>query len=213
MDLSLLDWHASGFEIRIGLFWILLILLIVLMGVVLNLRWPGLRRIIRGWQFKSVKLSFKGPEIEICPDHEIRRIAYQAWVEIQTRKAGLIYDKEHDVIVEVYDSWYQLFGVLRALSKSIPVECYSEDHDARKLVGVLLESLNDGLRPHLTRWQARFRRWYSSEVDKEGISGRSPQEIQRDFPQYSELVADLCSANKKFVEFTNSLQRLAQGRR
>jgi len=207
-DLSLLDWHEWGFEIRVGLLWILLF---VAAGVVLRLGWPYLRRYWRGVRFKGVKLSFKGPEVEICPDHEIRRVAYQAWVEIQTRKAGLLFDEEHDVITEVYDSWYQLFGVLRALSKTIPAECYANDDDACKLVKVLLESLNDGLRPHLTRWQARFRRWYAAAIAKDEAAALSPQEIQRDFPQYAELVADLRAVNGKFVEFAGSLHWLAQG--
>ncbi|MCA9906495.1 MAG: hypothetical protein KC547_21725 [Anaerolineae bacterium] len=207
-DLSLLDWQSWGFEIRIGLLWILLF---VAASITIKLGWPYLRRYWRGVRFKGVKLSFKGPEVEICPDHEIRRVAYQAWVEIQTRKAGLLFDEEHDVITEVYDSWYQLFGVLRVLSKTIPAECYANDDDACKLVKVLLESLNDGLRPHLTRWQARFRRWYAAAIAKDEAAARSPQEIQRDFPEYAELVADLCAVNKRFVNFAADLHALAQG--
>lgn len=209
-DLSLLEWHAWGFEIRVGLLWILLL---IAAGVGLKLGWPFLRRYWRGVRFKGVKLSFKGPEVEICPDHEIRRVAYQAWVEIQTRKAGLLFDDEHDVIAEIYDSWYQLFGVLRALSKTIPAECYASDDDACKLVNVLLESLNDGLRPHLTRWQARFRRWYAAAIAKDEAAARPPQEVQREFPQYSDLVADLKAVNKRFVDFAGALHRLAQGGR
>lgn len=207
-DLKLLEWHSWGFDIRIGLFWILLF---VALCVGTKLGWPYLRRYWRGIRFKGVRLSFKGPEVEICPDHEIRRVAYQAWVEIQTRKAGLLFDDEHDVIAEIYDSWYQLFGVLRALSKSIPAECYAGDDDACKLVNVLLESLNDGLRPHLTRWQARFRRWYATAAEKDGATNRSPQEIQRDFPEYARLVDDLKAVNKRFVDFATDLHRLAQG--
>jgi hypothetical protein len=186
-------------------------LLIVAAGVALKLCWPYVRCFWRGVRFKGVKLSFKGPEVEICPDHEIRRAAYQAWVEIQTRKAGLLFDDEHDVITEIYDSWYQLFGVLRTLSKTIPAECYANDDDARKLVGVLLESLNDGLRPHLTRWQARFRRWYAAAIARDEVGARSPQEVQREFPQYAELVADLRAVNKRFVNFAADLHRLTQG--
>lgn len=208
MDLSLLDWQEWGFEIRIGLFWVLLFIAVC---AAIRLGWPYAKRYLRGIRFKGVKFSFKGPEVEICPDHEIRRVAYQAWVEIQTRKAGLLFDEEHDVIAETYDSWYELFGVLRALSKTIPAECYADDDDARKLVGVLLESLNEGLRPHLTRWQARFRRWYTAAVAKDGAAARPPQEVQRDFPQYAELVADLKAVNKRFVDFASALHRLAQG--
>ena len=35
--------------------------------------------------------------------------------------------------------------------------------DAPVLADVLVKALNDGLRPHLTQWQARFRRWWEEE--------------------------------------------------
>lgn len=210
-DLSLLEWHAMGFEIRVGLFWILLLAFGI---AAFRFGWPLFgRRLWRRFRTRSVKISFKGPEVEICPDHEVRRIAYQAWVEIQTRKAGLAFEEDHDVIVEVYDSWYQLFGVLRALSKTIPAECYADDDDARKLVKLLFESLNEGLRPHLTRWQARLRRWYAASIEKDENATRTPQEIQREYPQYKELVADLRAVNSKFVEFAGALLKLAEGGR
>ncbi|MEK9136173.1 MAG: hypothetical protein AAB393_03545, partial [Bacteroidota bacterium] len=98
-DLSLLNWQEWGVETRIGLLWIIILVVFVFF---LQFGWPLVRRRWwRGFRTKSVKISFKGPEVEICPDHETRRIAYQAWVEIQTRKVGLPFEEEHDVIVEV----------------------------------------------------------------------------------------------------------------
>jgi hypothetical protein len=73
------------------------------------------RKYLKRFRTKSVKLTFKGVEWEICPDTETRRIAHQAWVEIKSRKVGLPFEEGLDVIVEVYNSWYQLFGVLRDL--------------------------------------------------------------------------------------------------
>lgn len=210
-DLRLLEWSAFGIEVRIGLLWLALF---VALGIFLRFGWPMVRRRLwKGFRTKSVKMSFKGPEVEICADHETRRVAYQAWVEIQTRKVGLPFEEEHDVIVEVYSSWYQLFGVLRELCKTIPAECYRDDDDARKLVEVLLDSLNKRLRPHLTRWQAKFRRWYGAAVDAPGNKDRAPQEIQRGFPQYKELVEDLRAVNREFVAFAQSLLKLAEGGR
>jgi len=208
-DLSLLDWHSWGVEVRIGLLWVVLF---ALGAIAVRIGWPLLRRRIwRGYRTKSVKMSFKGPEVEICPDHETRRIAYQAWVEIQTRKVGLTFEEDHDVIVEVYNSWYQVFGVLRDLCKTVPPECLKDDVDAKKLVDLLLASLNKGLRPHLTRWQAKFRRWYAAAIEKPDNVQRAPQEVQRDFPEYKQLVDDLRAVNREFVEFGQSLLKLAEG--
>lgn len=207
-DFSLLSWRAGGLEVRIGLLWILLV------GIglaAIRIGWRRYkRRYLRGFRTKSLRMSFKGPEVEICPDHETRRIAYQAWIEMQTRKVGFAFDPDNDVITEIYSSWYQLFGVLRELCKTIPAACLVDDVDARKLVDLLLASLNKGLRPHLTRWQARFRRWYSAAADLPENATRSPQEIQRDYPEYQELVADLRVVNREFVDFAGRLLELAE---
>lgn len=44
-----------------------------------------------------------------------QEIAYKLWVELSTRKIGLPYDEEYDVITEVYDSWYSFFKIARLL--------------------------------------------------------------------------------------------------
>ncbi|MCC7315422.1 MAG: hypothetical protein IT419_11435 [Planctomycetes bacterium] len=202
-ELSLLDWEGWGFEVRVGLIWLLIALLIVAAA------WwvvPWVRRKwLKNFRTQSVKLTFKGVEWNICPDTETRRVAHQAWIEIKSRKVGLPYEDGLDVIVEVYNSWYQLFGVLRDLAKSIPADRLQDCDDTRNVVALLMKALNEGLRPHLTRWQAKFRRWYDAELAKEGNEGKSPQDIQKQYPQYGELVTDLRMVNEEFVRFADSL--------
>ena len=56
-------------------------------------------------------------------------VRIELWVELNTRKIGLEFDQENDVIVEVYDSWYEYFRVARELIKDLPIEkieCASE---------------------------------------------------------------------------------------
>lgn len=207
-ELSLLDWNGWGVEVRIGVLWLVAAVLIVV-----AVWWfrPWIRRKwLKGYRTKAVKLTFKGAEWEICPDTETRRVAHQAWVEIKSRKVGLPFEEGLDVIVEVYNSWYQLFGVLRDLAKSIPADRLQDCEDTRNLVALLMRALNEGLRPHLTKWQAKFRRWYDSEVASEDHKGRSPQEIQRLYPEYGELVADLRKVNEEFVRFADSLEKIVK---
>ena len=207
-DLSLLNWNGWGFEIRLGIVWLVLFLLFAAIG------WwvlPWIRRkFLHGFRTKAVKVTFKGVEWEICPDTETWRVAHQAWVEIKSRKVGLPFEEGLDVIVEVYNSWYQLFSVLRDLAKSIPADRLRDCDATSNLVALLMKALNDGLRPHLTKWQARFRRWYDLELAKEGNREMSPQEIQRSFPEYDELVADLRSVNQEFVRFADALEKIVR---
>ena len=87
-----------------------------------------------------------------------------------------------------------------------------KDSDAGQLVEILSGALNEGLRPHLTRWQARFRRWYDEELKKPQNADLSPQQIQRGFPEYDEMIASLKGVNTGLMEFAESLRRIAHER-
>lgn len=207
-DLRLINWSGWGIENRIGLFWIL-----VVIATIVALRWviPIVRKKWFGsFRIKSVKLTFKGVEWDVCPDHETRRVAHQAWVEIKSRKVGLQFDEDHDVVVEVYNSWYAIFGVLRELAKSIPADRLRECEETRKVVAVLMQSLNEGLRPHLTRWQAKFRRWYEAESKKPENVELTPQAIQKKYPEFGALAEDLKKVNRDFVAFADSLAQVVK---
>jgi len=207
-DLSLLDWNGWGVEVRIGIVWLAVA---VLVGVAVWWFLPWIRRKwLKGYRTRAVKLTFKGVEWDIYPDTETRRVAHQAWVEIKSRKVGLPFEEGLDVIVEVYNSWYELFGVLRDLVKSIPADRLQDCEDTRNLVALLMRALNEGLRPHLTKWQAKFQRWYEAALANEDNKGKSPQDIQRLYPQYDELVADLCRVSSKFVAFADSLEKIVK---
>ncbi len=85
-------------------------------------------------------------------------------------------DLDNDVIDEIYDSWYEFFGLTRELIKSIPVSRVRKDESTKELVSIAIEVLNKGIRTHLTKWQARFRKWYKMEIEKEENKKLSCQE-------------------------------------
>lgn len=163
-----------------------------------------------GWETVEEEFHFGQMwRVKIKRNHEVIRIAHQAWAELQTRKAALPFDQEHDVITEIYDSWYQLFGEFRKLIRSIPAEQIRENKDTKELLLTMVAVLNDGLRPHLTCWQARFRVWYKSETEK------NPQEdlqtIQKRFPKYADLIGDLQCVNEELRKYSSFLCRVAHG--
>jgi hypothetical protein len=194
-----------GIDIQIGpAFWLSFILIAFIF-------W-ALRRWFRGrkWEPVEVNISIGNiGNVTIRPNHEIVRIAHQGWTELITRKAGLMFDEENDVIVEIYNSWSELYREFRNLTKSIPAEKIRESEDAKQLVIILIQALNVGLRPHLTQWQAKFRRWYTAELEKH--PEKDPQQIQRLYPEYDKLVADLKKVNQQMVEFAEALSRVGHG--
>ena len=84
-------------------------------------------------------------------DKEDRQLAWYLYVQLVTRKAAVAFDEKHDIIADVYDSWYDVFQMTReALSKHGPPSSRS----SREITELILRVINDGLRPHLTKWQA-----------------------------------------------------------
>jgi hypothetical protein len=119
-------------------------------------------------------------------------------------------DLEHDVVDEVYDSWHTFFSVTRELVKSIPVSKVSSA-STQAIINLSIDVLNEGLRPHLTKWQARFRRWYEREAKSDASLSISPQEIQQQFPQFSDLSSELMRVNRGLMAYRAKLREMVYG--
>ncbi len=162
-------------------------------------------------ELKSSQIGFGNGTLTYEVNNSDFQIAYSIWVELATRKLGIPIDLENDVIVEVYDSWYSFFGVTRELIKTIPASKLKKN-DTKKIVSLLTNVLNEGIRPHLTTWQARFRHWwYDVALRDESNKGKSPQEIQKQFPEYDTLSVDLQAVNKRITYYEEQLRKLTIG--
>lgn len=109
---------------------------------------------------------------------------------LTTRKFGLPIDPSQDLTSECYDSWHAFFKEARELIKAIPLQKNPRSVELRQLVCLSQAVLNNGLRPHLQRWQARFRSWNAETRDADDRF-LAPQEAQRHFPEWTELCDDL----------------------
>jgi len=147
--------------------------------------------------------------VELRPNNEDIQIAHRIWTELVTRKAAHPLDEEHDVIVEIYDSWYALFGRVRELISDIPGHLLRKEESTKKLVSIATQTLNNGLRPHLTRWQARFRHWYAQYPEEAKVN--CPQDVQRQFPEYTLLIEDMKRVNAQLIQYAGELEKLIYG--
>ncbi|PSV54717.1 hypothetical protein [Photobacterium sp. GB-1] len=161
----------------------------------------------------TVKEPFTGTEVKIKANTEDKKVAHRIWTELVTRKAAIPFQRDKDVIVEVYDSWHSLFLCVREQISAIPVEKLRnrEKVDIEKLIDISTKVLNDGLRPHLTEWQAKYRAWYTAAQCDGKYSELTPQDLQRQYPQYDELVSDIESVNLKLAAFANELKKIVRG--
>lgn len=161
---------------------------------------------VKDFEIDEATLGVGDHRLKLRPNDTDRQIAYAIWVELSTRKLGLPIDPEHDVIHEVYDSWYAFFGVARELIKDVPVYKLRR-RDTLQVVELSLRVLNDGMRPHLTKWQARYRHWYSQA--KKQTPETPPQALQQTYPEANALWLDLLEVNKQLIEFRKSMRGLA----
>lgn len=167
--------------------------------------WP-----LRRYEVVSVNVELGGVgKVEFRPNNEDVQVAHRIWTELVTRKAALPIDPEHDVIAEIYDSWYAMFGRVRQLISDIPGQLLRTEKSTKELVRIATQTLNNGLRPHLTQWQARFRNWYSQHSDD--LKTKTPQEVQRAFPEYSKLIEDMKKVNAQLIQYAGELEKIIRG--
>ena len=151
-------------------------------------------------------------KIKLRPNNTDRQIAYKIWVELSTRKIGLPVDFDNDVIIEIYNSWYSFFAVTRDLIKEVPATKIRRN-DTEAIIQLSIDVLNSGIRPHLTLWQAKFRRWYEFEIAKDDSKNLTPQEIQKKYPEYVKLVSDLKIVNLRLINYRDKMHDLVIGNR
>ena len=188
--------------------WLWIVILVVLL-LTLGMKF-FLSRNIQSMELDEAELGIGSQKIKLKPNVVDSQIAYKIWVELSTRKIGIPVELDKDVIAEVYDSWYAFFGVTRELIKEIPATKLKRE-ETRNIIKLSIDVLNGGIRPHLTGWQARFRRWYENELSNEKNINISPQDIQQNYPQYDELTSDLVAVNKKLIKYRKAMYTLAIG--
>ena len=124
----------------------------------------------------------------ICNDKTDRQIAYKILVEMKTRVVSVDIDYNEDIIKSVNDSYYSFFQITRDLLKEMPIDKLPVSSDFVKMVMMFLNSV---MRPYLTKWGLKFKNWYENEERKEENKGISPQELQKKYEHYDELINDL----------------------
>ena len=204
--LSLSLNHDFSLSLTLNPIAIGIILFIFILIIVLQWWWSGRRS---NFEIDTAELGIGSHKISFKPNLRDQEIAYKIWVELSTRKIGLPIDLEHDVIAEIYDSWHNFFSITRELIKDIPVSKV-KNPSTRKIITLSINLLNNGLRPHLTKWQARFRRWYDHQLEnpKDDID---PQSIQIKYPKFEELKKDIEIVNKHLIKYREKMHELVLG--
>lgn len=174
-------------------------------------RWWAGGLTFRSFEIDQAEIGVGSHKFRFKPNATDRQVAYAIWIELSTRKIGLPIDLDHDVVAEIYDSWYHFFAVTRDLLKSVPVGKVKRE-STQAIIKLSIEVLNQGLRPHLTQWQARFRHWYERELKRYEESKDQqvldPQELQMKFPQFEQLKKDMLRVNQALERYRKKMREL-----
>ncbi len=146
-----------------------------------------------------------GKPVDSRTDSELKEFAKRVYIELSTRKAGIPIDKDKDVIEDIYNSWYALFCSIREEMKKLPVAYFSKDAESEPVIEIARKILNDILRPHLTEHQAKYRSWIKSSKQIQGLERLSPQELQKQYPDYINLIKSITVTNMLLINSTREI--------
>lgn len=201
MDVLYVEFE-NWYTLILRLNWLAIILPLIIVCIVYHALKKGLSK--QSITIDELTLGIGDSKIKLKYDKRDQEIAYKLWVELSTRKIGLLFDRENDVITEVYDSWYEFFRIARELLKEIPARRLRFSND---LIDLTDKVLNKGLRPHLTTWQAKYRKWYRNASDSN--KDDTPQSIQKTYQYYDELIEDLIKTNERMIEYKELMRKIA----
>ena len=162
----------------------------------------------------KLKYTFAGTVVEYSINRNFQNIeiAHRMYVELITRKAAIPID-DNDVIVEVYNSWYTLFQTTREELKKLSGEMLLDNQVSKDLIKLLSDILNNGLRPHLTEHQAKFRKWYNNAIILEENKTKTPQTIQSEYEDYQKLFESMKAVNDLLIEYAERLEEIVNGKK
>jgi hypothetical protein len=206
------DKENGSFSLTMNI-WILILVLALYFTVNYLIKWYKKSATVER-NIQPIKLKYKigGAEVEyeIIRNYQNIEIAHKIYIELITRKTAIEIEEGKDVIVEVYNSWYSLFQITREELKSFDGVLLKDNNTSTQLVKLLTDILNKGLRPHLTEYQAKFRKWYSEQLEVN--KSLSPQQIQTKYEEIEPLMKSMKDVNRTLIEYSEQLKKIIDGK-
>lgn len=206
------DKETFLLTLTINLWLFLLIAIVFLIAYYIIRYFKNNSSIEKNIQPIKLKYTLGGVEMEyeIVRNYQNIEIAHKIYIELITRKAAIELEESKDVIVEVYNSWYSLFQITRNELKSFSGQLLKDNNTSNQLVKLLTDILNKGLRPHLTEYQAKFRKWYSEKLEEN--KSLSPQQIQAQYEEIEPLMQSMKEVNRTLIEYSAQLKKIIDGK-
>lgn len=138
-----------------------------------------------------------------------RLTAWKIFSQLKTRVAAVDFNENYDSALLVHQSLYKLFDLVRDEVSNIPVERVQRDK-SDQTVQFYLSILNDGLRPHLSKWHVPLAKFVENE--QKTHPSQSILEIEKRFPERAELISSLKDMNTRMQGYSNQLLEIVKAR-
>lgn len=161
--------------------------------------------------FSKIMLKFKikfpllfEAEYNLEVDKNDIKVAWNVFCEMQTRVGIVSFKEEEDIIHICFESWYNLFKVVRNNLKdlNIPLKKGKTNETTKNLDEILFKLLNDHIRPFLRKWHYEYHSYWETNY----TTDKNPIEVQKKYPNYQELIKDIKLLEKKLKEILDALE-------
>jgi hypothetical protein len=158
---------------------------------------------------REIAVDLPGVSFSLNVAKNDRMAAWRIYSQINTRVAAVDFNEDYDSALYVHQSLYKVFDFIRDEIGNIPVEKIQRDK-TDDTVKFYMSILNDGLRPHLSKWHIPLQKWVDNEQKKH--PDLSVIEIEKTFPQRKELLESLRSMNARMKAYADKLLLIAKSR-
>lgn len=162
--------------------------------------------------FSSRSVSIQGPAgiaFNLSVAKNDRAVAWKIYSQLNSRVAAVEFNPDYDSALNVHQSLYKMFEIIRDEVANIPLEKIQRD-DSDDTVKFYLAIMNDGLRPHLSKWHIPLSKWVENE--QKNHPERSILEIERQFPQRKELLDSLKAMNERMQVYSTKLLEIVKSK-
>ena len=138
-----------------------------------------------------------------------RQAAWKIYTQLKTRVAAVDFNEDYDSLYLTHQSLNKIFDLVRNEIGSIPIERIQKDK-SDQMVNFYTSILNDGIRPHLSKWHLPVSQWVESQ--KALHPSLSFVELEKTFPQRKEALESVKLMNKRMATYADQLLAIVKAR-
>lgn len=153
----------------------------------------------------NVNIPFGIGSLKLNVDSITEKAAWLLYVELKTRIATQALDSNDGLLREALTSLYKIFEISRQILKDAGPDIGMEDNSVG---GIVMNVLNQGLRPFTAKWHPDLERWESERPEN-----KSKKAHEEEWGRKDEMREELRNLRENLEIYTQELGEIAKGRK